>query len=40
MSAGLLGVAERVWPVLLFLVLIQVVAALCDDEGLGETPLG
>lgn len=31
---GLLAVAERVWPVLLFLVLIQVVADLCDDAGL------
>ena len=34
MNAGLLDVAERVWPVLLFLVLIQVVADLCDDAGL------
>ena len=34
MSTGLLEVAERVWPVLLFLVLIQVVADLCDDAGL------
>jgi len=33
-SAGLLDVAERVWPVLLFLVFIQVVADLCDDAGL------
>jgi arsenical pump membrane protein len=33
-SGGLLDVAERVWPVLLFLVLIQVVADLCDDAGL------
>jgi arsenical pump membrane protein len=32
--AGLLDVGERVWPVLLFLVLIQVVADLCDDAGL------
>ena len=31
---GLLDVAERVWPVLLFLALIQVVADLCDDAGL------
>lgn len=31
---GLEAVAERVWPVLLFLVLIQVVADLCDDAGL------
>jgi arsenical pump membrane protein len=31
---GLLDVADRVWPVLLFLVLIQVVADLCDDAGL------
>ncbi len=34
MNAGLLDVAERVWPVLLFLVLIQIVADLCDDAGL------
>ena len=34
MSSGLLELAERVWPVLLFLVLIQVVADLCDDAGL------
>ena len=34
MIHGLLGVADRVWPVLLFLVLIQVVADLCDDAGL------
>lgn len=34
MSSGLLDLAERVWPVLLFLVLIQVVADLCDDAGL------
>jgi arsenical pump membrane protein len=34
LNAGLLDVAERVWPVLLFLVLIQVVADLCDDAGL------
>lgn len=34
MTGGLLDVAERVWPVLLFLVLIQVVADLCDDAGL------
>jgi arsenical pump membrane protein len=33
-NLGLVGVAERVWPVLLFLVLIQVVADLCDDAGL------
>jgi hypothetical protein len=33
-SAGLLDVGERVWPVLLFLVLIQVVADLGDDAGL------
>jgi arsenical pump membrane protein len=33
-SGGLLDVAERVWPVLLFLVLIQVVADLCDDAAL------
>jgi arsenical pump membrane protein len=33
-SGGLLDVAERVWPVLLFLVFIQVVADLCDDAGL------
>jgi arsenical pump membrane protein len=33
-STGLVEVAERVWPVLLFLVLIQVVADLCDDAGL------
>ena len=33
-TAGLLDVAERVWPVLLFLALIQVVADLCDDAGL------
>ena len=31
---GLLDVADRVWPVLLFLALIQVVADLCDDAGL------
>jgi arsenical pump membrane protein len=31
---GLLDVAERVWPVLLFLALIQIVADLCDDAGL------
>jgi arsenical pump membrane protein len=34
LNTGLLDVAERVWPVLLFLVLIQVVADLCDDAGL------
>ncbi len=34
MSTGLLEVAERVWPVLLFVVLIQVVADLCDEAGL------
>ncbi len=34
MSTGLLEVAERVWPVLLFVVLIQVVADLCDESGL------
>jgi arsenical pump membrane protein len=34
LAHGLLGVADRVWPVLLFLVLIQVVADLCDDAGL------
>ena len=34
MNVGLVGVAERVWPVLLFLVLIQVVADLCGDAGL------
>ena len=34
MTAGLLDVADRVWPVLLFLALIQVVADLCDDAGL------
>jgi arsenical pump membrane protein len=33
-STGLVAVAERVWPVLLFLVFIQVVADLCDDAGL------
>jgi arsenical pump membrane protein len=33
-NPGLLDVAERVWPVLLFLVFIQVVADLCDDAGL------
>jgi len=33
-TSGLLEVAERVWPVLLFLALIQVVADLCDDAGL------
>jgi len=33
-STGLLEVAERVWPVLLFVVLIQVVADLCDEAGL------
>ncbi|SDT16409.1 arsenite efflux membrane protein ArsB [Nocardioides scoriae] len=32
--SSLAGVADRVWPVLLFLVLIQVVADLCDDAGL------
>ena len=31
---GLLDVADRVWPVLLFLALIQIVADLCDDAGL------
>lgn len=31
---GLLDVADRVWPVLLFLALIQVVADLCDDAAL------
>ena len=31
---GPLDVADRVWPVLLFLALIQVVADLCDDAGL------
>ena len=31
---GLLAVADRVWPVLLFLVFIQVVADLCDDAQL------
>ncbi len=36
MTGGLLDVADRVWPVLLFLVLIQVVADLCDDAGLFE----
>lgn len=34
MNGGLLDVADRVWPVLLFLVLIQVVADLCDEAGL------
>jgi arsenical pump membrane protein len=34
LTTGLLDVAERVWPVLLFLALIQVVADLCDDAGL------
>ncbi|WP_248583142.1 SLC13 family permease [Nocardioides sp. InS609-2] len=34
MVTALLDTAERVWPVLLFLVLIQVVADLCDDAGL------
>lgn len=34
MSGGLLAVADRVWPVLLFLALIQVVADLCDAAGL------
>ena len=29
-----LHVADRVWPVLLFLALIQIVADLCDDAGL------
>ncbi|WP_200936186.1 SLC13 family permease [Marmoricola sp. Leaf446] len=31
---SLLEVADRVWPVLLFLALIQVVADLCDEAGL------
>ncbi|MBV9832511.1 MAG: arsenic transporter, partial [Marmoricola sp.] len=34
MTTGLSGIAERVWPVLLFLALIQVVADLCDEAGL------
>ena len=34
MTTGLLDVGERVWPVLLFLALIQVVADLCDEAGL------
>ena len=34
MTNGLAEVADRVWPVLLFLALIQVVADLCDDAGL------
>ena len=33
-ATGLLDVGERVWPVLLFLALIQVVADLCDEAGL------
>jgi arsenical pump membrane protein len=33
-SAGLLDLGERVWPFLLFLLLIQVVADRCDDAGL------
>ena len=33
-TSGLAEVAHRVWPVLLFLALIQVVADLCDDAGL------
>ena len=32
--SGLAGVADRVWPVLLFLVFIQVVADLCDEARL------
>jgi arsenical pump membrane protein len=34
LSHGLVDVAERVWPVLLFLALVQVVADLCDEAGL------
>jgi arsenical pump membrane protein len=33
---GLAETADRVWPVLLFLALIQVVADLCDEAGLFE----
>jgi arsenical pump membrane protein len=33
-NLGLADIADRVWPVLLFLALIQVVADLCDDAGL------
>lgn len=34
LGSSLLEVADRVWPVLLFLALIQVVADLCDEAGL------
>jgi arsenical pump membrane protein len=34
LNTSLLDLGERVWPVLLFLVLIQVVADLCDEAGL------
>ena len=34
MTSGLADIADRVWPVLLFLALIQIVADLCDDAGL------
>ena len=34
LGPSLLDVADRVWPVLLFLAFIQVVADLCDEAGL------